>query len=108
GAPGPFAILRGRALGREVPVRDDFFPSGGLVAVTAPVARATSSGSSAERDHEGTTVGQADVREVQDHPPPRPRARDLPEPAAQAAAGLIMRPDAEYLTQDVGLDAPRG
>ena len=28
-------------------------------------------GTHAERDHEGKTVGQADVREVQDHPPPR-------------------------------------
>ena len=41
-----------------------------------------------ERDHEGTTVGQADVREVQDRPPPRQRAGDLHEPAPQAAAGL--------------------
>ena len=64
------------------------FSSGGLVAVAAPAARATPSGSSAERDHEGTTVGQADVREVQDHPPPRPGPRDLPEPATQAAAGV--------------------
>jgi len=41
-----------------------------------------------ERDHEGTTVGQADVREVQDHPPPRRGPRDLPEPAPQAASGV--------------------
>ena len=34
-------------------------------------------GHRAERDHEGTTVGQADVREVQDHPPPWRRPRDL-------------------------------
>ncbi len=54
----------------------------------ATVARATPSGSSAERDHEGTTVGQADVREVQDHPPPRSGAGDLPEPATQAASGV--------------------
>ena len=46
-------------------------------------------GTSAERDHEGKTVGQADVREVQDHPPPRSGAGDLPEQAPQAAAGLI-------------------
>src|SRR6476646_9881848 len=45
-------------------------------------------GHRAERDHEGTTVGQADVREVQDHPPPWRGARDLPEPPPQAAAGL--------------------
>ena len=42
----------------------------------------------AERDHEGKTVGQADVREVQDHPPPRRGAGDLPEQAPQAAAGV--------------------
>src|SRR5919204_5369413 len=71
---------------REVPVRR--VSSGGLVAVAVPAARATPSGSSAERDHEGTTVGQADVRKVQDHPPPRPGPRDLPEPPTQAAAGL--------------------
>jgi ethanolamine utilization protein EutA (predicted chaperonin) len=59
-----------------------------LVAAAGPAARATPSGSSAERDHEGTTVGQADVREVQDHPPPRPGPRDLPEPASQAASGV--------------------
>ena len=65
--------------------------SGGLVAAAAPAARATPSGSSAERDHEGTTVGQADVREVQDHPPPRTGPRHLPEPATQAAAGVGRR-----------------
>jgi len=59
-----------------------------MVAVAGPAARATPSGSSAERDHEGTTVGQADVWKVQDHPPPRAGARDLPEPPAQAAAGV--------------------
>src|SRR3954466_9210973 len=62
-----------------------------MVAVAGPAARATSSGLSSERNHEGTTVGEADVREVQDHPPPRAGARDLPEPAAQAAAGLKER-----------------
>src|SRR3954447_14517044 len=71
--------------GREASACDR---SGGMVAAAVPVARATPSGSSAERDHEGTTVGEADVGKVQDHPPPRPGARDLPEPAAQAAAGL--------------------
>src|SRR6185312_12833406 len=86
GGPCPFAILLGRALGREVPARR--LSSGGLVAVAAPAARATPSGSSAERDHEGTTVGQADVREVQDHPPPRARAGHLLEPPSQAAAGV--------------------
>src|SRR3954454_6085201 len=44
----------------------------------------------AERFHEGTTVGQADVRKVQDHSPPRGGAGHLLEPAAQAAAGLGM------------------
>ena len=83
------AILLGRALGREVPVRHFFVR--GMVAAAAPAARATPSGSSAERDHEGTTVGQADVREVQDHPPPRAGPRDLPEPAPQAAAGVGSR-----------------
>jgi len=53
-----------------------------MVAAAEPVARATPSGSSAERDHEGTTVGEADVWKVQDHPPPRSGARDLPEPPA--------------------------
>src|SRR3712207_8532909 len=47
--------------------------------------------SNTERDHEGTTVGQADVREVQDHPPAWPRARHLPEPATQAATGVAKR-----------------
>jgi len=41
-----------------------------------------------ERTHEGTTVGQADVREVQDHPAAWRRARDLLQPPPQAAAGL--------------------
>ena len=58
------------------------------VAAAEAAARAAVAGHPAERDHEGTTVGQADVREVQDHPPPRRGARDLPEPAPQAAAGL--------------------
>ena len=40
--------------------------SGGRNGRQSHVARITP-----ERDHEGTTVGQADVREVQDHPPPR-------------------------------------
>src|ERR1700750_2466433 len=88
-APGPseaFGILLRRARNREVYARD--VRSGGMVAVAAPVTRATSSGTSSERDHEGTTVGQADVREVQDHPAPRPGPRDLPEPTTQAAAGV--------------------
>ena len=40
------------------------------------------------RSDEGPSLSQADVREVQDHPPPRRGPRDLPEPAAQAEAGL--------------------
>ena len=40
------------------------------------------------RNREGPSVGQAHVREVQDHPPPRRGPRDLPEPAPQAAPGL--------------------
>jgi ribosomal protein uS13 len=40
-------------------------------------SQSRSAGHRAERDHEGTTVGQADVREVQDHPPPWRRPRDL-------------------------------
>src|SRR5829696_3496448 len=59
-----------------------------MVAAAATVARASPSGSNTERDHEGTTVGQADVREVQDHPPPRARAGDLSEPTTQAASGV--------------------
>ena len=54
----PFAILLCRARSREASACDR---SGGMVAAAAPAARATPSGSSAERDHEGTTVGQADV-----------------------------------------------
>src|SRR5690606_15626925 len=50
----------------------------------------TPSFSHAERDHEGTTVGQADVREVQDHPPSSRGPRDLLQPPPQAAAGLTM------------------
>ena len=68
-----FAIIRGQRSGR-VPcarARASAIGSGGRPAARA--ARRTSS----ERDHEGTTVGQADVREVQDHPPPRRGAGDL-------------------------------
>src|SRR3954466_10326388 len=85
GRHGSFAILRCRARSREASACNR---SGGMVAAAGPAARATPSGSSAERDHEGTTVGKADVGEVQDHPPPRAGAGDLPEPAPQAAAGL--------------------
>src|SRR5215216_5449387 len=60
----------------------------GMVAAAVRAARASPLRSNTERDHEGTTVGQADVREVQDHPPARPRAGDLPEPASQAASGV--------------------
>src|SRR6476469_5524903 len=60
------------------------------VAAADPAARAAGAGHRLERDHEGTTVGQADVREVQDHPPPWRGARDLLQPAAQAAAGVAM------------------
>src|SRR5215218_10000030 len=60
----------------------------GMVAAAARAARASPLSSETERDHEGTTVGQADVREVQDHPPARPRAGDLLEPASQAASGV--------------------
>src|SRR5215207_5569280 len=59
-----------------------------MVAAAARAARASPLSSVTERDHEGTTVGQADVREVQDHPPARTRAGDLPEPASQAASGV--------------------
>src|SRR5215207_7926795 len=59
-----------------------------MVAAAARAARASPLSSVTERDHEGTTVGQADVREVQDHPPAWPRAGDLPEPASQAASGV--------------------
>ena len=58
-----------------------------LVAAAMTAARAESPGP-AERDHEGQTVGQADVREVQDHPPPRSGAGHLPEQAPQAAPRL--------------------
>ena len=39
-------------------------------------------------EHEGPSLGQAHVREVQGNPPQRRGSRDLPEPPAQAAAGL--------------------
>jgi hypothetical protein len=38
--------------------------------------------------YEGTSIGQTDLRQVQDHPPRRRRARDLPESEAQAATGV--------------------
>src|SRR6202034_2630593 len=60
------------------------------VAAAVPAARAGSQGP-AERDHEGKTVGQADVREVQDYPPPQSGTRHLPEQASQAATGLARR-----------------
>ena len=63
-----------------------------LVAAAATAARAGSRNPAAERDHEGKTVGQADVREMQDHPPPRSGAGDLPEQAPQAASGLSRWP----------------
>jgi hypothetical protein len=40
---------------------------------------------------EGKTVCKADLRKVQDHSPQGPRYGHLPEPEAQAEAGL--RPD---------------
>ena len=58
--------------------------SGGPMRQPEPIA-----GPSTKKEHEGTTVGQADVREVQDHPPPWRGSRDLPEPAPQAAPGVI-------------------
>ena len=64
--------------------------SASSVAAAVPAARAAALDHRLERDHEGTTVGQADVREVQDHPPPRRGAGDLPEPASQAAAGVAL------------------
>ena len=39
--------------------------------------------------HEGKTVCKADLRKVQDHSPQGPRNGYLPEPEAQAEAGLI-------------------
>src|SRR3954464_8726570 len=41
-----------------------------------------------ESSVEGSTQRQNDVREVPDHPPARQRARDLHQPAPQAAAGI--------------------
>ena len=63
-----------------------------LVAAAATAARAGSWNPAAERDHEGKTVGQADVREMQDHPPPRSGVGDRPEQAPQAAAGVADGP----------------
>ena len=42
---------------------------------------------------EGPSVGEADLRQVQDRPPPRRGAGDLPEPEAQAAAGITVIAD---------------
>ena len=39
--------------------------------------------------HEGKTVCKADLRKVQDHPPQGQGYGHLPEPEAQAEAGLI-------------------
>ena len=39
--------------------------------------------------HEGKTVCKADLREVQDHPPQGQGYGHLPEPEAQAEAGMI-------------------
>jgi len=41
-----------------------------------------------ESSVEGSTQRENDVREVPDHPPARQRARDLHQPAPQAAAGI--------------------
>jgi len=41
-----------------------------------------------EADYEGTSFGQENVRQVQDHPAPRQGARHLREPPPQAAPGL--------------------
>jgi hypothetical protein len=40
--------------------------------------------------YEGTSIGEAHVRKLQDRPPARRRPGDLHEPEAQAAAGLIL------------------
>jgi hypothetical protein len=37
---------------------------------------------------EGESVGEEDLRQVQDRAPPGRRARDLPEPEAQTEAGI--------------------
>src|SRR5215471_17541849 len=83
GKNGAFAIfgcLRASAFRRA---RASATGSGGLYGLQSRAA-----GHRAERDHEGTTVGQADVREVQDHSPSRARAGHLLEPPSQAAAGV--------------------
>src|SRR5437763_14803566 len=77
--------LRGFGCAREVKT----YPrsgSGGRTGLQSHAARITP-----ERTHEGTTVGQADVREVQDHPAPRPGPRDLLEQAPQAASGVARK-----------------
>src|SRR5262245_13182348 len=58
------------------------------VAAAETAARAAATETTLERNHEGTTVGEADVREVQDHPAPRRRAGHLSEPPSQAEAGV--------------------
>jgi hypothetical protein len=41
-----------------------------------------------KEEHEGTTVGKADVRKMQDYPPKWAGACDLPESTTQAASGV--------------------
>jgi hypothetical protein len=39
--------------------------------------------------NEGTCIGQTDLRQMQDRPAPRRRARDLFEPETQTETGMI-------------------
>jgi hypothetical protein len=42
-----------------------------------------------EKYDEGSELGEKDLRQMQDRETPRSGARDLPQPQAQAATGLM-------------------
>ena len=58
----------------------------------------------ADSSHEGSTERQEDLRQVQDRPAPRRRARDLRQPAPQAAARLR---NGVEMARIAGVDLPR-
>jgi len=53
------------------------------------------------RDHEGTSVSQAPLRAVQDHPPKGRGPDHLHQPEAQAEAGLISTSNRERRTGEI-------
>ena len=62
--------------------------SGGHNGLQSRAVGTTGNSRRERNERESTTLGQADVREVQDHPPERPGPRDLLESAPQAKARL--------------------